>query len=406
MFTPEALSYHLKVRDYFKQQTKTWEYFSKNENKEEQLRQFKTELLKNTYKFDPQSESGLYTLLNQVKEKLDLSALPVTVYQAQHTEELNASIVYIPHEAHIVFSGPVIKLLDNEELMAVLAHELSHVKLFTIENAELEIADRVVTAIANNISSDPVYVETARLFKLYTEIYCDRGAFTVLGKTGPVISSLVKVSTGLESVNAASFIQQADEVFSRETNTVTTGISHPENFIRAKAISLWQEQGEKSEEQIIKMIEGVASLDKLDLFQQKKSEILTRRLLQLFLKPRWMQSNTVISLAKRFFSDFIIDDKAVLTDELLSTLEQSDQSLKDYYSYLLLDFTLADPALEEIPAGWAIRFSEATFLKDSFEPALRKELKLSEKKYKQYKEKSLAAYAQVHENEAEQIFED
>ena len=237
-----ALSYHQKVKDHFKQQSKTWDYFATAKNKEDQLLQFKTELLKNTYKFDPVTEHFIYDKLKIVKEKLDLQNLPVTVYQSQYTDELNASIVYLNNEAHIVFSGTITKLLDEEELLAVLAHELTHIKLYSMLDGNLEVADRIITAIANNYNSEASYFETARLFRLYTEIFCDRGAYTVLEKTGPVITSLVKVSTGLDKVNAESYVKQADEIFSANMTTKASGVSHPENFIRAKAIQLWHDK--------------------------------------------------------------------------------------------------------------------------------------------------------------------
>ena len=201
MFT--AMAYHQKVKDHFKQQPKTWAYFAVAKNKEDQLQQYKTELLKNSYKFDPSIEHFIYDKVNIAKEKLALQDLPVTVYQAQYTDELNASIVYLDKEAHIVFSGPVTKLFDEEELLAVLSHELTHVKLYSMLDGELEVADRIITAIANHNNSEASYYETARLFRLYTEIFCDRGAYTVL-ETAPVITSLVKASTGLEKVNAES----------------------------------------------------------------------------------------------------------------------------------------------------------------------------------------------------------
>src|SRR5258705_9890880 len=293
-----ALSYHKKVKDHFRQQPKTWDYFAGSKNKEEQLQQFKTELLKNTYKFDPATESFIYDKLKIAKEKLDLQHLPVTVYQAQYTDELNASIVYLNNEAHIVFSGPITKLLDDEELLAVLAHELTHVKLYSMLEGELEVADRIITAVANNYNSEAAYFETARLFRLYTEIFCDRGAYTVLEKTAPVITSLVKASTGLDKVNAESYVKQADEIFTADTSIKAATVSHPENFIRAKAIQLWHEKKEAADEEITKMIEGTSDLDQLDIFRQTELMKLTRRFLQLYLKPKWFQSTIIISLAK------------------------------------------------------------------------------------------------------------
>ena len=400
-----ALSYHKKVKDHFRQQLKTWDYFAGTKNKEDQLQQFKTELLKNTYKFDPATESFIYDKLNVAKEKLDLQNLPITVYQAQYTDELNASIVYLNNEAHIVFSGPITKLLDEEELLAVLAHELTHIKLYSMLDGELEVADRIITAIANNYNSDASYFETARLFRLYTEIFCDRGAYTVLEKTSPVISSLVKATTGLDKVNADSYVKQADEIFSADNSIKAATVSHPENFIRAKAIHLWHEKKEAAEEEIIKMIEGISDLDQLDIFRQTELMQLTRRFLQLFLKPKWFQSTMIISLAKQYFADFAWDEKALLDEKLIETISKSHQSVKDYLSYILLDFALADASLEEIPSGWTFQFAEDMQLKDGYDSIIKKELRLSDKKLQQHKQKTLNAYYEVKENEGEQIYE-
>jgi hypothetical protein len=401
-----TLSYHQKVKDHFRKQAKTWDYFAGAKTRKDQLQEFKTELLKNTYKFDVTTDAFIYDKVKIVKEKLDLQQLPVTVYQAQYSDELNASIVYLENEAHIVFSGAITKLLDEEELLAVLAHELTHIKLYSMLNGDLEVADRIITAIANNYNSEASYFETARLFRLYTEIFCDRGAYTVLEKTAPVITSLVKISTGLDRVNADNYVKQAAEIFSADNTTKAATVSHPENFIRARAIQLWHENKEAAEKDITAMIEGISNLDQLDIFQQSELAQLTRNYLQLYLKPKWFQSTIVISLAKQYFSDFSWDEKVTLDEKLIETISQAHPSVKDYLSYILLDFALADPGLEEIPAGWAFQFSEDVQLKDSYEAIMKREMKFSDKKLQQYKEKTLNAYYEVKENEGEQIYGD
>ena len=400
-----ALAYHQKVKDHFKSQPKTWDYFSVAKNKDNQLQQFKTELLKNTYKFDAAADNFIYDKINTAKEKLDLQNLPVTVYQAQYTDELNAGIVYLEGEAHIVFSGPITKLLDEEELLAVLAHELTHIKLYAMLDGDLEVADRIITSIANNYNSEASYYETARIFRLYTEIFCDRGAYSVLGKTAPVITSLVKASTGLDKVHAESYLKQADEIFSNESGLKTTGLSHPENFIRAKAIQLWHEKKETAEEDIIKMIEGISDLDRLDIFRQKELANLTKQFLQLFLKPKWFQSTMVLSQAKQYFPDFSLDEETLLSEKFADAIKDGHQSIKDYLSYVLLDFALVDPLLEEIPSGWAFQFAEDVHLKETYDAIIKKEMKYSDKKLATHKQKMLAAYYEVKENEGEQIYE-
>ncbi|MFM2358023.1 MAG: hypothetical protein RLY16_15 [Bacteroidota bacterium] len=401
----QAILYHQKVRDYFKAQTKTWEYFSTPSNKELQLQQFKTELLKNTYQFDTTADAYIYDKVNLAKEKLGLQTLPVTVYQSQYSEELNASIVYLNQEAHIVFSGPITKLLDEAELQAVIAHELTHVKLYTMLGGELEIADRIITAIANHRNSEAAHYETARLFRLYTEIFCDRGAYLVTGNIDPVISSLVKASTGLERVSAAAYIKQTDEILNGEKSLKTAGISHPENYIRTAAIRWFANDAATADEQIKGLMEGVVELDQLDIFGQQSLQQLTQNILQLLLKPKWMRSTLLMGLAKNYFPDFTLRDNYLLTADLIQLLEKQHDSIKDYACFILLDFALADAALEEIPMGWAFQLAEDLQLKTFFDAVIKKEMKLSDKRLQQYRQKALSAFSEVKENDSEQIYE-
>jgi hypothetical protein len=442
---PEALPYHLKVRDHFKQQGSTWEFFAAARTREEQLAAFKTELLKNTYQFRTETDKALYEKVSLARERLGLGDLPVTVYQAQlaNDPELNASIVYLHQEAHIVFSGPIVERLNDAELLAVIAHELSHVRLFRCFDGELEIADRIVTAIANNYNSEPPYFETARLFKLYTEIYCDRGAYTVVGDTGPVITSLLKIATGLQEVSAESYAQQAEAVFSAAPGTQSVMPTHPENFIRTRALRLWAGPGEvngldrdaghasvpgvpaapaDAEESIRMMIEGKPGLDRLDLFAQRELNDMTREFLQEYLRPDWFRSALVEGLAREYFPrlSFIPHDQdpvggsgvtepavsgaaapaalsgsAMLSGPaaLAERIAGAHPSIQDYFAYVLLDFVLADPSLEEMPAGRAFEFAGEMQLTAAFEPAYKKELQLSDKKWQQHKQKVREAYA-------------
>jgi hypothetical protein len=403
---PQALSYHIKVTNHFKEQQKTWDFFAAIKTRNDQLSAFKLELLKNTYKFDSVADKGIYEKVELAKTKLGLEKLPVHVYQAQFTEEINATIVYLNAEAHIVFSGPITRLLTDEELLAVLAHELTHIKLYTMLDGELEIADRIITAIANNHNSEAAYFETARLFRLYTEIFCDRGAYSVAENTAPVITSLVKIATGLDKISAESYVKQAEEIFATEKGVKAVTITHPENFIRARAIQLWHERGELAEEEIIKMIEGINDIDQLDIFKQKDLTKLTTTFLQLFLKPKWLQTVLVLSQARQYFPKFSLDENILLSEELIEKIKGSHKSVQEYLGYLLLDFIMVDPALEAVPFGWAFQFAEDLQLKDVFDGIVKKEFKFTDKKLEQHKKKTLEAYYEVKESAVEQIYED
>lgn len=387
------LDYHKTTTNYFKNQQSVWDFFASHSHKEEQLVAFKTDLLKNTYQFDPESHGDIYEKVLLAKQQLNLS-IPVTVYQAQHSDEINATIVYLNKEAHIVFSGKLLELLTAEELLGVIGHELSHVLLYTQLDGDAEISDRIVNAIANHQGSSPAHYETARLFKLYTEIFCDRGSYTVTNSYSPIISSLVKISTGLKSVNADSYIKQAEEIFAGDAATKTAGISHPENFIRARAIWLWHTKGSEAEAEICQMIEGYTNIEELDLFKQQKVAFITRQLIQLLLGQKWMQTPQTMALGKQYFGDLQLDNNPDKGSLAIST-EYLHSTMKDYLAYVLYDFATNDKSLEDIPLGYCFFLSDTLHLDKAFLQAVKKEMKLSDKKAGLLKKKVLESFQEM-----------
>ncbi len=385
-----ALPYHLLTTEYFKAQPQVWNYFSNNTYKSEQMIAFKADLLKNSYKFDPLSEPALYDKLQVARDKLGM-ATKVTLYQAENTVEDNASIVYLNGETHILFSGKIIQLMNDEELLAIISHELSHIQLYTRLNGEVEIADRIITAIANHQDSVPAQYETARLFKLYTEIFCDRGALLVTGDYKPIIASLVKLATGLQTVNADSYIKQAEDIFSIDANYKTMGVTHPENFIRARAVWLWHQKGTDAEPLIQKMIEGYTGLDELDLFKQQHVSAITEQLIRILLSKKWMQTPHTIALAKQYFGQIDIGQNPAV-ETLSSQIELLHPYLQDYLSYVMYDFAVADKELEDIPLGYCFFLGDELKLAQSFAGAVKKEKKLTDKKTATLKKHSLMEY--------------
>lgn len=384
------LHYHENTTRFFQQQKTVWDFFANHSHKQEQLKEFKTDLLKNTYKFDEALDIELYQKVAIAKEKLALT-IPVVVYQAQNTDEINASIIYINNEAHIVFSGKLMQLLSDDELLAVIAHELTHVQLYTQLNGDVEVADRIVNAIGNNQGSTPAHYETARLFKLYTEIFCDRGAYVVTGNYSPIISSLVKIATGLQTVNADSYIKQAEEIFEADLHTKTTAVSHPENFIRARAIWLWHSKKSEANSVIQQMIEGNTGLDELDLFKQQQISVLTNQLIQYILSPVWIQTAQTVALGKLYFGDFAVKELPDIKT-LADRIGNLHSNLQDYFSYVLYDFTTVDKSLEDVPLGYCFFLADELKLEKSFANTVKKEQKLSDKKTSGLKKQALASY--------------
>jgi len=57
--------------------------------------------------------------------------VPVTIYQTQNPEGMNASLAFTPGEAHIILRGLIISKFSANELRALLAHELGHMLFYT-----------------------------------------------------------------------------------------------------------------------------------------------------------------------------------------------------------------------------------------------------------------------------------
>src|SRR5206468_5999568 len=134
---------------------------------------------------------------------------------------------YIPGEGHIVFCGPALSLLNSDELKSVIGHELAHYFLWGRDDGEFLIADRLLHGVANDPRAARSHEQTARWFRLYTEIFADRGSLHVTNDINPVVASLVKLETGLSQVSASSYLKQADEIFSSRSVS-TEGVWHPE----------------------------------------------------------------------------------------------------------------------------------------------------------------------------------
>ena len=64
----------------------------------------------------------------------------------------------------------------------------------------------------------------------------------------------------------------------------------------------------------------------------------------------------------------------------MEAIQQSDQSLQDYYGYLLLDFVAVDRSLEETPLAAALVLSEQAGIGNRFGPMALQELSLTKKR--------------------------
>jgi len=378
--SPEVLPYHRAIVEHLRSaEPALCKWFSSTQKREKEADAVRLDLLKSTYRLDSTSQPKVYELAAEAAGAMQLLC-SVTLYQSQSGGELNAGLAYLPNEAHIIFSGPLIDVLSESEVRAVLAHELGHFKLLAAEAGEYLTANDLLRALAVDAGAGPAAAESARLFNLWTEIYADRWACHVSDNPGVAIAALLKTSTGLAEVNAESYLRQAEEIFTRGSER-TEHISHPEPYIRARALKLWSERGDEAQTEIERMIEGGLSLRRLDLLGQKHAADLTRRFLKALLAPPWFQTESVLAHAGRFFPDFAMAAEPPDGDALKKDIAAGDESLHDYLCYLLLDFLTADRELGDPAIAAAILLARNTGIDERFAELVHKELGLGKKAF-------------------------
>ena len=341
-------------------------------------------MLKSNYRLDAAAHPDLAQRCAAMATQLGVTA-PVTMYQAQGGLGMNAALVHLPGEAHLVFTGQILEKLVGAELDAVLAHELAHQRLWEMDGGVFLTADRLLVSAANDPRAAASHVQTARRFRLYTEVFADRGALAGCGDLHAAVAALVKTETGLTTVSAEGYLRQAEEIFARGA-AKTDGIEHPETFIRARALRLWAEEDASLDEWLARTIEGPLALDELDLAGQRRAGQLTRRFLAELLRPRWFQSAAVLAHARAFFPDFT---PGLAPDEsLVADLATDDKATREYWLYLLLDFAAVDRELEDVPLAAAIVWARRFEMLEAFEKLALKELGLPKRQFTKVKKEA------------------
>jgi hypothetical protein len=219
-----------------------------------------------------------------------------------------------------------------------------------------------------------------------------------------MISALVKLSTGIDRVNVEAYLEQADEILEND-NKSTHAVSHPETFIRAKALDLWVNNKEEAAKEIEKYIEPKIEFEKLNLFSQEKLQNLTYQLISIFLKPVWSKSERIVNMAKEYFPNFIADTNLDVED-VFEQIAETGNSTKKYLSYVLLDFALVDSELGNIPLGYAFELADYTKIIDEFNVIVKKELNLTVRKLKELQKEAITELNQTNESKQDSLYEE
>jgi len=369
----EPLPYHRDIVQYFRDhEPEVWAWSASQAAREDHAHEVRATLLRETYRLDPNGHPEVHADCAAVMKAFGLDA-PVTLYQAGDGA-MNAALFFIPGEAHLIFHGPVLEKLSREERVALIGHELAHYKLWVVDEGAFHTASHILDHALAYAGASASHMETARLYRLHTELYADRGAAIAAGKPSPAIATLVKTMTGLSSVDADAYLRQAAELDAE--GEISKGVTHPEIFMRAQALHKWWGGEPLVDEWIASRVQGKLSMQGLDLRRQQELTRITRGFLARLLNEPAVNSEAAIGMAQRYFPDWNsetpIDAGALGPDRV-------DASVHDYLFALSFDVAMADPEVKDeiLRAGAAI--ARAMNAEEPYRAALSRDLRLQKR---------------------------
>ncbi|MBK1881306.1 M48 family metalloprotease [Luteolibacter pohnpeiensis] len=389
-----ALPQHQMMVDWLRTyEPEVWKWQAEAERTDQNLDEVRLSLLRDTYRLTAEEHPELFQEIAAAQEALGLADIVVNAYQSEGESVANAAICYVSGEIHLLFSGPILTLLAPEELRGVVGHELAHYRLWHMEGGVYFLADRILHQSAIHPNGKSSHRQSARLWSLATELFSDRGSYLATGNLEISVASLVKAVTGLSKVSGKSYLSQAEEIFAKSKPKISQ-LTHPETFIRARALQLWVEDSPDCDEAIDRMLDQSEELESLDLIRQLKLVRITRSFLKFHLSPDWFRSDEVLAHARLYFPDFDLeqnDDDA----SLIQNLGSLSKAEREYLCNVMLDFCAVDSDLEELPLASGIEQARAMECLGYFEKIATKELKVKPKVMKNLKETAAQVLAKI-----------
>lgn len=374
----KPLPYHLTIVDYLQtHEPEVWRWTNSRLTHAGQIESLRTALLRDTYRLEQDSHPEVHTCLKLAMERLGILA-PATLYQTGGAE-MNAALLFVPGEVHILLEGPIIERLSPDELLAVFGHELAHYLLWSDSNAVILIGDRILQEAAESGASS--IRETCRRYELHTELFADRGGAVAAGGIEPAITGLVKVRTGISTVNAAAYLRQSEEVESLDSSS-SKGTSHPETFIRARALDLWWQGAPELDDWIDQRLHGKLSLEKLDLPAQQRLQQLVRGFIAHFLNGTDLASDAVMAQVRLIIPDW---GKETIVEPAVFGAENMDDSIRQLLNALMLDLALADPEQKDEALLRAGQVAQALGSFEALQVNLRRDAGFGKREMDRYK---------------------
>jgi Peptidase family M48 len=383
----QPLPYHAQVVAYLKDhEPDVWAWASTQKARAEHIEEVRAHLLRDTYRLDADAHPEVHASLTTAMRRLGIDA-PATLYQSGG-QQMNASLVYMPGEIHVVLLGPMLERLSDEERLALFGHELAHYLLWSQAGGDYYIADRILgDALASPQSVDS-HRETFRRYSLHTELYADRGSAIAAAALAPAVSTLVKVHTGIADPDAEIDARQA-----ARDNALSGGATHPETFVRARALELWWQGADDLDAWIDRTLHGALALERLDLPGQRRLQTMTRGFLAHYLADTALRSDAVLSQVRELFADWSPDEAPVLPAAFDKA--QAEDSVRHYLNALMMDLALIDPEMQDAALLRAASIAKALDSFDALQVNLKRDARFGKRDFDKLNKKMASMKVQA-----------
>lgn len=219
-------------------------------------RQVRMMSISSMVRLGPNQGASVYRQFEKAAKILDLRDLPDIYISNQYT--INAMAYGIEKYQIVLFSG-LIDALSEEELLAVIGHELGHVKCdhmlyktmaYIIRYFGIQTLIRLLPAGTGTLAALPLQMAILQWERM-AEFSCDRAGLLVVQDEQVVASALAKLAGGshkiLPEINMDEVVTQADEYKESDRHIADMLFkvnmmlmqTHPFPIVRAKEIINW-----------------------------------------------------------------------------------------------------------------------------------------------------------------------
>ncbi len=208
----------------------------------------------NAIRVTPNSYNRLHEMIKLCGDILNMPYPELYVFQNAHVNAYTTGTT----SPFIVLSTSIIEALEDEELLAVIAHEMGHIKAKHVLYKQVA---NVLTKHTNWLGPLKVVLDYTLLLSIAnwnrkSELTADRASLLVSQDIDTVVSVLMKISGGSkklhEEISPQDFIRQSEE-YEKLENTISGNAyklftnllgTHPFSVMRVNEIVKWSQTEE------------------------------------------------------------------------------------------------------------------------------------------------------------------